>query len=158
MARNTRSSGAPTGEAIRLDAMPATTRSAPSSRARLMAVMLATASCAPTRDVGPIRGQDSLGAGRRQGRGRRAMKPSLVMVGLALVLCGALVWRGDQWGQQSRSALAQAPADHPAAFSGSLVDQRASWPVSIRQVAYVPAYSSIRLGSGKSKLDLATTL
>jgi Protein of unknown function (DUF3124) len=86
------------------------------------------------------------------------MKPSWVMVGLALVLCGALVWRGDQWGQQSGSALAQAPADHPAAFSGSLMDQRASWPVSIRQVAYVPAYSSIRLGSGKGKLDLATTL
>ena len=86
------------------------------------------------------------------------MKPDRLMLGLGLVLFAALIWWGDQGSRMIGSALAQAPADHPAAFSGSLLEQRAALAVSTRQVVYVPAYSSIRLGSGKSKLDLATTL
>jgi len=55
------------------------------------------------------------------------------------------------------AALAQTPADYPASFTGSLVEPSFD-RVAIRRTVYVAAYSTLRLGSGKGKVDLATTL
>ena len=55
------------------------------------------------------------------------------------------------------AAQAQTPADYPTSFTGSLVE-RSSDRVAIKRTVYVGAYSSVRLGGGKGKVDLATTL
>jgi hypothetical protein len=55
-------------------------------------------------------------------------------------------------------AVAQTRADHPAAFTESRTNAPSLRSLTIRQTVYVPAYSSIRLGSGRGKMDLATTL
>jgi hypothetical protein len=55
------------------------------------------------------------------------------------------------------AAQAQTPADYPAAFTNSLVPPSLE-RVAIRRTVYVAAYSTVRLGSGKGKVDLATTL
>jgi len=86
------------------------------------------------------------------------MKPYQIMGALALVLLAALAWQDERPGTYVGTALAQTPADHPASFTGSLLDRPPSLPLSASQPVYVPAYSSIRLGSGKGKVDLATTL
>lgn len=86
------------------------------------------------------------------------MKLYQIMVGPGLALLIACPWQDRQPGRLVGAALAQTPADHPASFTGSLTSRPASLPLSARQTVYVPAYSSIRLGSGKGKVDLATTL
>jgi hypothetical protein len=55
------------------------------------------------------------------------------------------------------AAQAQTATDYPNSFTGSLVD-RSSDRVAIKRTVYVGAYSSVRLGGGKGKVDLATTL
>ena len=55
------------------------------------------------------------------------------------------------------AAQAQTAADHPASFTGSLAEPSLE-KMAIRHTVYVAAYSTIRLGSGKGKVDLATTL
>jgi len=55
------------------------------------------------------------------------------------------------------AAHAQTAADYPTSFTGSLVE-RSSDRVAIKRTVYVGAYSSVRLGGGKGKVDLATTL
>ena len=55
------------------------------------------------------------------------------------------------------AALAQTPADYPASFTGSLVEPSLD-RVAIRRTVYVAAYSTVRLGGGKGKVGLATTL
>ena len=55
------------------------------------------------------------------------------------------------------AAKAQTAADYPTSFTGSLVEPSLA-RVAIRRSVYVGAYSSIRLGGGKGKVDLATTL
>jgi len=55
------------------------------------------------------------------------------------------------------AAQAQAASDYPSSFTGSLVEP-SSDRVAIRRTVYVGAYSSVRLGGGKGKVDLATTL
>ena len=55
-------------------------------------------------------------------------------------------------------AQAQTTADQPASFTGSLVDLPSIDRLAIRHTVYVAAYSTIRLGGGKGKVDLATTL
>jgi len=55
------------------------------------------------------------------------------------------------------AAQAQTAADRPASFAGSLVEVP-SQQIAIRHTVYVPAYSTIRLGGGQGKLELATTL
>jgi hypothetical protein len=55
------------------------------------------------------------------------------------------------------AAQAQTAADYPSSFTNSLVE-RSSDRVGIRRIVYVGAYSSVRLGGGKGKVDLATTL
>src|SRR5688572_2442415 len=86
------------------------------------------------------------------------MKPHQIMGGLGLVLLAALVGHDKRPETGVGAALAQTPADHPVSFTGSLLDRLPSLPLSAHQTVYVPAYSSIRLGSGKAKVDLATTL
>ena len=56
------------------------------------------------------------------------------------------------------AAQAQTAADYPTSFTGSLVELPSIDRVAIRHTVYVAAYSTIRLGSGKGKVDLATTL
>jgi hypothetical protein len=55
------------------------------------------------------------------------------------------------------TAHAQAAADHPASFTNSLAEPFLE-RVAIRRTEFVAAYSTIRLGSGKGKVELATTL
>ena len=55
------------------------------------------------------------------------------------------------------AAQAQEAADYPASFTGSLVEPSLD-RVAIRRTVYVAAYSTLRLGGGKGKVDLATTL
>jgi hypothetical protein len=55
------------------------------------------------------------------------------------------------------TASAQTAIDRPAP-AGSKVELQSLDKLTIRQLVYVPAYSTIRLGSGKGQLDLATTL
>ena len=55
------------------------------------------------------------------------------------------------------AAQAQTAADYPASFTGSLVEPSLD-RVAIRRTVYVAAYSTVRLGGGKGKVDLATTL
>ena len=56
------------------------------------------------------------------------------------------------------SARAQTAADSPAAFTGALTELPTLERLRIRHTVYVAAYSTVRLGSGKGKVDLATTL
>src|SRR3954463_11266148 len=86
------------------------------------------------------------------------MKPRQLTAGLGFILLAALAWQKGYPDRHVGAALAQAPADHPASMAGSLQPRPASRPLSARQTVYVPAYSSVRLGSGKGTLDLATTL
>ena len=55
------------------------------------------------------------------------------------------------------SAQAQAADDYPTSSNGALVEPSLD-RVAIRRTVYVGAYSSVRLGGGKGKVDLATTL
>jgi len=80
------------------------------------------------------------------------------MAALSFVLLAALAWQKGHPDRPGAAALAQTPADHPASFAGSLQPWPAARPLSARQTVYVPAYSALRLGSGRGKLDLATTL
>ena len=56
------------------------------------------------------------------------------------------------------SAQAQTAADSPAAFTGPLTELPNVERLRTRHTAYVAAYSTVRLGGGKGKVDLATTL
>jgi hypothetical protein len=82
------------------------------------------------------------------------------VLGIILTALGAALWfaGADFNSRHLGTALAQTPADHPASFRGSLVEPPSTHRLSIRQTVYVAAYSSIRLGSGRGKVDLATTL
>ena len=55
------------------------------------------------------------------------------------------------------AAQAQTAADYPASSTGAFVEPSLD-RVAIRRTVYVAAYSTVRLGSGKGKVDLATTL
>ena len=55
-------------------------------------------------------------------------------------------------------ARAQTAANSPAAFTGAATELPNIERLKIRHTVYVPAYSTVRLGSGKGKVDLATTL
>jgi hypothetical protein len=57
-----------------------------------------------------------------------------------------------------KSALAQTAADHPSAFTGSLTEVPPVHRLTQPRKVYVPAYSAIRLASGRTTLNLATTL
>ena len=54
-------------------------------------------------------------------------------------------------------AQAQTADDYPTSSNGALVEPSLD-RVAIRRTVYVAAYSTVRLGSGKGKVDLATTL
>ena len=56
------------------------------------------------------------------------------------------------------SALAQTRADPQAAFTAPLTEVPPLKSLRTRQTVYVAAYSTVRLGAGKGKIDLATTL
>jgi Protein of unknown function (DUF3124) len=56
------------------------------------------------------------------------------------------------------AAWAQTAADHPASFIGSLAELPPPERLKIRRSVYVASYSTVRLGGGKGKVDLATTL
>jgi len=56
------------------------------------------------------------------------------------------------------SARAQTKADPQAAFTAPLTEVPALESLRTRQTVYVAAYSTVRLGAGKGKVDLATTL
>ena len=56
------------------------------------------------------------------------------------------------------SARAQTAADSPAAFTGPLTELQTVKSLRTRETVYVAAYSTVRLGGGKGKVNLATTL
>jgi len=55
------------------------------------------------------------------------------------------------------AAQAQTADDYPTSFTGSLVEPSLE-RVAIKGTVYVAAYSTVRSGAGKGKVDLATTL
>jgi hypothetical protein len=55
------------------------------------------------------------------------------------------------------AAQAQTADDYPSSFPNSLVEPSLD-RVAIRRTVYVAAYSTLRLGSGKGKVEFATTL
>ena len=78
-----------------------------------------------------------------------------------LVMLFAIVLVGAIWSQTISvvsSARAQTAADSPAAFTGPLTELPNIERLKIRHTVYVAAYSTVRLGGGKGKVDLATTL
>lgn len=76
---------------------------------------------------------------------------SLGALGMALL--------GLIWGAGASPALAQRgqPSDPFAAFAGSLIAVPAS-PLTNRGDIYVPVFSSVRIGTGRTRVDLAVTL
>ena len=90
------------------------------------------------------------------------MSPRQIVAGIGFLLIvttwsgGALI--GQRWEPGGGAALAQRLADQPISFTGSLVDTPSLGSLQNRHAVYVPAYASIRLGSGKGKVDLASTL
>jgi hypothetical protein len=59
----------------------------------------------------------------------------------------------------SAPALAQRPAENPlAAFADSLTAVPEAGGLTNKGRVYVPAYSTLRIGSGKGKMDFAVTL
>ena len=81
----------------------------------------------------------------------------LVML-FGIVLVGAIWAVRPQTIPVVSAARAQTAADSPAAFTGSLTELPSVERLRIRHSVYVAAYSTIRLASGKGKVDLATTL
>jgi hypothetical protein len=55
------------------------------------------------------------------------------------------------------AAQGQTAANRPASFTGSLVEVP-SKPIAIRNSVYVAAYSTLRVGGGQAKVELAATL
>ena len=76
-----------------------------------------------------------------------AMFSSVVLVGAMWTVCPLInLFVSD--------AQAQTTGDYPASFTHSLVE-RSSDRVAIKRTVYVGAYSSVRLGGGNGKVDLA---
>ena len=78
-----------------------------------------------------------------------------------LVMLFATVLVGAIWAETIpvvSSARAQTAADSPAAFTGALTELPSVQRLRTRHTVYVAAYSTVRLGSGKGKVNLATTL
>ena len=84
-----------------------------------------------------------------------------VLVVFSIMLVGAIWAACPMFNSQTiplvSAAQAQTPADYPASFTNSLVEPSLD-RVAIRRTVYVAAYSTIRLGGGKGKVELATTL
>jgi len=90
------------------------------------------------------------------------MSSRILLLVLGLVLGGAI------WGIRPMDtsqmvpfvsvARAQTAADSPYANTDSLVEVPSLEKLTVRNTIYVPAYSTLRLGSGKGTLELATTL
>jgi len=79
------------------------------------------------------------------------MHKSLVLRILGLILGATAALSAPAQAQQGAgNALTQ--------FAGSMVPMPDQAALSVKGAVYVPAYSSIRIGSGKSTLDLAVTL
>ena len=85
-----------------------------------------------------------------------------VLVTLSIMLVGAIWAARPMINSQTiplvSPAQAQTAADRPTSFTGSLVELPSLEKLAIRHTVYVAAYSTIRLGGGKGKVDLATTL
>lgn len=79
----------------------------------------------------------------------------------AVVMLFGIVLVGAIWSQTIplvSSARAQTAADSPAALTGPLTELPNVATLRTRQTVYVAAYSTVRFGGGKGKVDLATTL
>ena len=81
-----------------------------------------------------------------------------------LVMLFATVLGGAIWAVRPQaipvlsSAWAQTAVDSPAALTGALAELPSLESLGTRHTAYVAAYSTLRLASGKQKVNLATTL
>ena len=82
----------------------------------------------------------------------------LVIIFATMLVVGAIWAVRPQTIPVVSSALAQTAADSPAAFTGPLTELPSLQVLSTRQTVYVAAYSTVRLASGKAKVNLATTL
>jgi hypothetical protein len=93
-------------------------------------------------------------------------------VALLVFGCGLLVWSTWRWPiqiaqmrEQARMAISEVLSgssyeglyDPIALFQASLLEDSAAH-VQVRRSVYVPAYSTIRMMSGRARIDLATTL
>ena len=90
------------------------------------------------------------------------MSRRIVVMFFSIMLVGAIWAVRPMLNSQTiplvSAAQAQTAADHPASFTGSLAELPSLEKMAIRHTVYVAAYSTIRLGGGKGKVDLATTL
>ena len=81
-----------------------------------------------------------------------------------LVMLFATVLLGTTWAMYPQtipvvsSAWAQRATDSPAAFTGAITELQSVQRLRIRHTVYVAAYSTVRLATGKAKVNLATTL
>ena len=90
------------------------------------------------------------------------MSRRVIVVLFGTLLVGA-IWAGrpiinSQTIPVVSSARAQTAADPQAAFTAPLTEVPPLESLRTRQTVYVAAYSTVRLGGGKGKVDLATTL
>ena len=97
----------------------------------------------------------SLTCGKR--KGDRAMFRRVFVMFFSIMLVGG-IWAVCLLNNLLVStAQAQTADDYPTSSNGALVEPSLD-RVAIRRTVYVAAYSTVRLGSGKGKVDLATTL
>jgi len=86
------------------------------------------------------------------------MSPRILVIIFAAVI-GCAIWVVRPYTMPViSSAGAQTAAKSPAAFTGAITELPSVERLRIRHTEYVVAYSTVRLGSGKTKVNLATTL
>jgi hypothetical protein len=87
------------------------------------------------------------------------MSPRVLLLLFGIVLSGA-IWamRPMDPSPFISAARAQTPADSPYSNKDSLAEEPSLEKLALRHTVFVPAYSTIRLGSGKGIVQLATTL
>ena len=86
------------------------------------------------------------------------MSSRVLLMLFATVLVGAIWAVRPQAIPVVSYAWAQTAADSPAAFTGAITELPSLQILRTRHTVYVAAYSTLRLASGKQKVNLATTL
>jgi hypothetical protein len=94
----------------------------------------------------------------RNGREGEQMSHKLLVMLCATVLVGAIWAVRPETIPMVSSSRAQTVANSPVAFTGALTELPSIEKLRIRHSVYVAAYSTVRLASGKARVNLATTL
>ena len=85
------------------------------------------------------------------------MSRRILVLFFSIMLVGAIWAVRPMINPLVSAAQAQTADDYPTSSNGALVEPSLD-RVAIRRTVYVAAYSTVRLGSGKGKVELATTL